>query len=275
MKKLLCILFVGLFIIFTACDNTNPPSPTPEPTIESQLALIKMPPEMLNKVFVSLVVDSVIVDYANSIPNLNTLYYGDGLVLCNPTNQDSLLAEFAQSQLNITSSSPYILLNNGYILIDWRWSRFQPLSGAFRNVLYYQPQIINHKSSQNAYSTNFYYLNGTLANEEYYVLPLQWNELKSLTTIWNVEEGQRIEKPEVRYINIKDIEKYGNCQKSGVDYFDENDLTNMYVLYSKDPNHFEFHINECNKWQALYVDILNQMIENNEFEKWTLTYENQ
>lgn len=269
MKTLRFFVWISVWaIVFSAC-NVNQPEP-PDEGIKEQLALIKLSPEMRDYVFVSPIVDSCVVDYSNH--NLNTLYFGDGLVLCNPTKEDSILAEFAQSQLRIVGTSPYILLDNGYAIIDWKWSRFQPLSGDFRSTLFNSSKIYNNKRAQEEYSTNFYYFNGTLENEEYYLLPIKWQELSDLTTIWSLQEGQRITKPEVRYVNLEDIEKYGNYQESFKQYFEENSLQRMYIQYSISPEDFMSAIKKYNGFQSSYVNTLNQMIINNDFDKWTFIY---
>ena len=267
--KFLPLLLILMTCFLYACEQ--PDTPTVEPALNDQLAIIKLPPEMIDRVFVSPIVDSCVVDYASN--NVNTLYYGDGLVLCNLTAQDSLFADFAQSQLGITGTNPYVLLANGYAIVDWKWSHFQPLSGDFRSTLFYSPKIYDNKKAQEGYSTNFYYLNGTLANEEYYLLPINWQELSDLTSIWPLLEGQRIIKPEVRYINLKDIEKYGNCQMSNIELSQKYnvtifDLHSTYQLYLRDVDRFKEYAKECDILQAQYVGVLNQMITNNDLGTW-------
>lgn len=264
MKKYYQFLLLSMAILtLTGCPSE------PDSEVQYQLAIIKMTTEMQERVFVSPIVDSVVVDYVNPTTNLHTLYYGDGLVLCNPTGQDSIWSDFAQSQLKIVGTNPYIPLNNGYAIIDWKWANFQPLSGSFRNVLYSNPKIYNHKKAQMTYSTNSYYLNGFLANEEYYLLSLSWQDLGSLTTIWSMEQGQQIEKPEVRYINIHDIQKYGDLKKDDTDIYDIN---SAYWAYYNNSENFKSYIEERDKLQASYVEVLNRIIHNNDFEKWTITF---
>ena len=272
MKTLRIYLWLIVFVVIIAACNENQPEPRekPDTDIKVQLALIKLSPEMKDYVFVSPIVDSCVVDYSKL--NLNTLYYGEGLVLCNPTKQDSILAEFAQSQLKIIGSYPYIVLDNGYAIIDWKWSRFQPLSGDFRSTLFHSPQIYDNKRAQSGYSTNFYYLNGTLANEEYYLLPIKWQELTDLMAMWPMQEGRQISKPEVLYINLEDIEKYGKYQDSYRQYFDENCLQKMYIQYSGDPDNFDATVKKYDSFQAAYVETLNLMIHSNDLDKWTFMY---
>ncbi len=264
MKKLLLFFIISIStILWSSCRNTtNPPLPDDE-VPETQLAIIKLLPDMQDAVFVSPIVDSVIIDHSKL--NLITLYYGNGLVLCTPTKLDSILAAFAQEKLKVLGTSPYIFLNNGYALVDWKWAHFQPLSGEFRSAVYVNPKT----HALPGYCTNYYLLNGTIANEEYYVLPVRWIDLKDLTSIWEIEEGKRIEKPEIRYINVKDIEKYGDfqicckdiCQKYNVS---ANDIHSTYNLYLRDSTMFIAYVEEYNRLQSLYKETLNQMIDNND-----------
>lgn len=267
MNKLFYLFgFLVIVMLFPSCGNSNQPS-SGDYMPEIQLAVIKMPAEAYKQVFVSPIVDSVVVDF--SALNLNTLFYRDSLALCAPTQEDTILSDFAQSQLNLLGTNPYVILDNGYAIIDWKWSHFHPLSGAIRNVLYCSPVIYDHKRANPGYSTNRH-RNGTLANEEYYLLPLGWQELKTLTSTWALKEGERIEKPEVRYINLTDIEKYGNYKITHKEirqkYNTENDLHSVRNLYVRDAAMFVDYVEVCDKLQSSYVQTLNQMINNNDFE---------
>lgn len=267
------LLIFSFAVVLCSCDRSNNPSPDPDSAVNAQLAIIKLSQEMQGRIFVSPIVDSIVVDYQNPVPNLNTLYYSDKLVLFNPTKQDSLLAEFAQSKLKLVGTNPYILLQNGYAIIDWKWMNFQPLSGAFRRVLYSSPQIYSHKRAQESYSTNFYYLNGSLENEKYYLLYVQWHELTDLASIWGLSAGEQIDKPEIRYINLKDIEGYGAYQKSFqtlYPYFE--DLLSLYNIFAQNETTFDQYVEDLDKMQSAYVQTLNQMINNNDFETWSRVY---
>ena len=277
-KFIISLCIIGCAMM--ACGKQNTPKepigkeeltePT-EPAVREQLAVIRLTPEMQEHVFVSPIVDSLVISYVcvNDTTNHCTFYYGDGLVLCNPTGQDSIWADFAQSQLKIAGTNPYILLDNGYAFIDWKWANFHPLSGAFRRPVHSSPKIYDHKQSLMEYSTNFYYMNGVLANEEYYLLPFGWIELTDLTTIWELETGNPIEKPEVRYINIEDILKYSNIKDNSPDIYDIN---SAYTTYLRNPDNFHNYVENCDRWQAYFVKTLNIMIDNNDFEKWSIQY---
>lgn len=271
MKRLSFYMLYMPIILCISCTNTNPPQQEGEPVPESQLALILFPQEQLDYVFVSPIVDSVVIDYNT---NINTLYYLDGLVLCNPTYDDSIFTEFAQKQWSLAGTNPYVILDNGYALVDWKWSHFHPLSGSPRSVLYWNPEIYVNMATQPGYTTNSYYMNGTLENEEYYLLSIKWQELTNLGIIWNMSEGTKIDKPEVRYVNLKDVEQYGINHNNPND-IDKNynttagDIRCVYNLYLRDSTLLEDFVAKWDKQQAIYVETLNQMIKNKDFEKWT------
>ena len=268
MKKSLIFLLGCMFLtaICCSCSNTDAPAPHEE-SIVHRLAIIKVSPEMQKQVFVSPIVDSAVVDYSQT--NLTTLYYGDGLVLCNPSAGDSVLSAFALTQLKIAGTSPYVMLSNDYAIIDWRWAHFQPLSGEYRNVLYSSPDIYDNKMSQSEYSTNPYYMNGSLANEEYYLLSVKWEELTDLTSVWSLDAGEPIEKPEIRYVSVKEVEEYGGYQGDCEALYARYNVTSCslqsaYNLYQQDEKLFQSYVDDCNRLQALYVETLKQMINGNE-----------
>ena len=257
--------FVTTCVALMACTNSNPPEPDEMP--EFKLAIIKMGPEMRNSIFVSPVVDSATIDYSKT--NLTTLHYGNVLVLNNPTTLDNELAQFAQSELNIVGTNPYLHLDNDYVIIDWKWYQFHPLSGEGRRPLHF-----NAKSSSRAeYSTNRFYNNGIIANEEYYLLSTPWNNLSSLTAEWTLDEGTRIEMPEIRYIDCVKIEKYGKFENSIneiIHKYNIVDFPGLFKLYSDNPEMGKACVEEFCAMQVAYVKTLNEMINNKDFETWTI-----
>jgi hypothetical protein len=261
--KLFLLLFACAALM--ACEKHRSPSDDYVP--DTQLAIIRLPYGTQNKVLVSPIVDSVIVNPSN---NSVTLYYGNGGAMCNATKQDSLLAQFAQDQLKILGTNPYIILDNGYVIIDWKWIHFHPLSGALRYAAF-SSSLPYHLFG---YSTNPYRFY-PITNEEYYLLPFIWQEIVDLTQQWIRDECEHIERPEVRYANLIDIEKYGNystgCRDISLKYnVTLNDLHAIYNLHIKDESMFTAFVYEYDRLQAAYVETLNQMIRNNDFEKWTL-----
>ena len=241
---------------------------------ERQLAIIKLSPDMQKQVFAMPAVDSAVMDYTIY---LATLYYGDEWALCSQTHEDSLLAGFASSQLHLLGTTPYVLLDNGYAIVDWKWAHFQPLSGVHRRVNCWHYYEYAHKGTIPSFSTNPYHFH-KLANEEYYLLPVQWQDLTDLTTVWKRDgdiHAEPVEKPEIRYINIIDIEKYGDnkigykdvCRKYSTSSYDL--MMTSYRLSLEDPKVCGAFIEELDEVQSSYVNTLNTMIKNNDFDKWT------
>ena len=268
MKNILCYIFFFFpIVLFASCGHAN--SLTDEEPIDTvlpaELAIIKMSPEMQEKVFVSPIVDYISRD---SKTGVFTLSYGNGLVLCNPTYTDSILTTFAQSELNILGTNPYIMLDNGYAIVDWKWSNFQPLSGSGRRAVYRYSNdsgLNNDENGKLGYSG--YCVDGhfSVSNEEYYLLPMNWNQLTNLAEVWPVEEGIRIEKPEIRYVTFDALRKYGNLKVQDL----PDDMYYFYLHFPKDNDAARTCIKENDEAQAAYVQTLIQMITNNDFETWT------
>ena len=251
--------------------------------IYTELAIVKLTPEMQEHVFVTPIVDHIRkLEYIrkdstdgktytwDAWHGGDSLIYTDTLSLCN-TQFGQLYVAFAQQQLGLTGTSPYIMLENGYAIIDWKWSLFHALSGETIQTRNWMPLGGNH------YSTNSYYYNGTLANEEYYLLSIKWEELKDITSVWKVEEGTKIDKPEIKYITLKKLEEYGQAELSYMDIYNKymaSDLNLHYaqMKYSNNTEEGEAFINDVDRLQSFYVETLNKMIENNDIEKYEIIH---
>ncbi|MBR1809738.1 MAG: hypothetical protein IJ776_10190 [Paludibacteraceae bacterium] len=296
-RNFLFFLVAGAMMCF-ACNvqvvNPNPPeetrtnSQTVEPTegdegIYPELAVIRLTQDMQERVFVSPIVDHIKkLEYIrkdsadgktytwDAWQGGDSLIYTDTLALCN-TQFGLPYVTFARQQLNITGTNPYILLKNGYAVIDWKWGMFHALSGEAIMARHWMPFGGNH------YSTNSYYYNGTLANEEYYLLDLKWEELNDITSVWKMEEGTKIDKPEVRYIELRKLEEYGNAESGYIDIYNKYwvaDLNLHYaqIKYSGDAKAGEAFVKDVDSLQTFYVETLNKMIENNDIEKYEIRH---
>ena len=276
MKKLLFlenyfshVFFCLVIVLFASCGHTNPPTgENPIDTVlPGELAIIKMSPEMQEKVFVSPIVDYI---YRDSKTGVFTLSYGNGLGLCNPTHADSILTTFAQSELKILGTDPYIMLDNGYAIVDWKWSHFQPLSGTYRLAVHQYSNDLGHSNNEKGelshpgYCADGYF---SVSNEEYYLLPMHWGQLTNLAEVWPMEEGIHIEKPEIRYITFNALRKYGNLKVQDL----PKDMYYFHQQFPTDDEAVATSIKECDEAQAAYMQTLNQMINNNDFETWTRT----
>lgn len=294
MDKLILTLYMAALMV--ACNtqpeptngNTQPDQTNESPKTDSatnktdgdegiykELAVIKLTQDMQERVFVSPIVDHIKkLEYIrkdstdgktyvwDAWQGGDSLIYTDTLSLCNTQFGQPYVA-FAQQQLELTGTNPYIMLKNGYAIIDWKWGLFHALSGETILTRHWMPLGGNH------YSTNSYYYNGTLANEEYYLLDQKWEELDDITSVWKVEEGTKIDKPEIKYITLKKLEEYGQAELSYMDIYNKymaSDLNLHYaqMKYSNNTEEGEAFINDVDRLQSFYVETLNKMIENND-----------
>lgn len=277
--RLLCITIVCALCL--SCRVVDPPEyeAQPDEALYSELALIKVTPEMLDYIFVAPVVDSIVKprywrEYmgdgkwnTGEMWHGDSLYYSDSLALCNTQFYPDPVIAFAQEQLAITGTNPYILLDNGYAIIDWRWSYFHPLAGEAIQARYFQPL------AGIRYCTNQYYYNGTLANEQYYLLRTSWSELQDLTTVWRMNEGTLVATPDIRYIRLKNIEEYDNSnplwkEKGGIRRR-HSSAFDAQRLYEKDPEKGLTYVQDCNELQEAFVEVINEIIRNKKFEQLT------
>ncbi len=265
MKNKFNYLIIGIMCaIFVSCSKSEPePSVEypPEPFPEAQIAIIHLSPEMHNRVFVSPVVDSIQEDNAGTY---RTLFYDTLLALSN-TQMGHKAISYAEEQLGILGSNPYIMLDNSYAIIDWKWAMFHPLSGEYISTRYWDA------FAGDAYSTNPEY-SPFITNEKYYLLDMTWSDLKDLKKTWKLPEGTSIEKPQVMFINLKKIEEYGNSQMSRANLRDKYSTTNIsvreaYTLFSKDKNTASEYVKSCDELQDFYVSTLKEMIKNGDLLK--------
>lgn len=165
-------------------------------------------------------------------------------------------------------------MDDGYAIIDWKWRHFHPLFGTTRQATSYDAQSVDyHSNCDTYYNTNESISNGAIANEEYYLLSIHWNEITNLNAIWRMEDGRKIEKPEIRSIKCSEIEKYGDYtttisnirKKYKIDIFDG--VMAEYYLYSQNMETYINFVNEMELLQSMYVETLNQMINNKYFDK--------
>ena len=265
MKNKFNYLIIGIMCaIFVSCSKSEPePSVEypPEPLSEAQIAIVNVSSEMKNHIFMSPVVDSIKSDNAGKY---YTLFYDTLLALSNTQAKQPAIS-YAEKQLGIIGSTPYIMLDNSYAIIDWKWAMFHPLSGEYISTRYWDA------FAGDAYSTNPEY-NTFITNEKYYLLDMTWSDLKDLKKTWKLPEGTRIEKPQVMFINLKKIEEYGNSQMSRANLRDKYSTTNIsvreaYTLFSKDKNTASEYVKSCDELQDFYVSTLKEMIKNGDLLK--------
>ena len=265
MKNKFNYLIIGIMCaIFVSCSKSEPePSVEypPEPFPEAQIAIVNVSSEMKNHIFMSPVVDSIKSDNAGKY---YTLFYDTLLALSNTQAKQPAIS-YAEKQLGIIGSNPYIMLDNSYAIIDWKWAMFHPLSGEYISTRYWDA------FAGDAYSTNPEY-SPFITNEKYYLLGLTWGDLTELNTTWKLSEGTSVEKTQVLFVDLKKIEEYGNSQMSRAILRDKYSTTDIsvresYRLFSKDKNTASEYVKSCDELQDFYVSTLKEMIKNGDLLK--------
>ena len=279
MKKFSFIIIAAAII--TACNSTNPPeNKTSDEAVHQELAIIRLSPQMREQVLVSPIAEYIrkpeVLRIDSSDGNTyfwdlwqgDSLYYKDTLALANAQFIPLNMLSTAQQQLGLSGTNPYILLDNDFAIIDWKWRSFIALSGSGVSVRQWLPL------SGNSYSTNPYYNNGFIANEEYYLINMKWEELEDISSTWNITEGKHIDKPEVRYIKLDKLKEYNASEFTDIEdkyLYAEYNISEIYNALSKDNDSGLDFITQNNKAQEICVQTLNKIIKNNDFDALTVT----
>lgn len=259
MKK--SFLFFILMIILYSCTTINSPQ---EPTVLTEYALIKMDDSLLNKIIVSPLLDSVCRDYSNYTETV-LFYNTDTLCLSNSQVSQyvsSELIDFANQHLGIIGTNPYTKLDNGYVLVNWKWKHFHPMVADWI--------VANHinKKLEYYYSPNPNYNNGRVLNEKFYLIDEQWGNITNISWIWSISKRIELQRKEIRYISIKALDEYRGSQSAmqrGEYYMN---VLNAFSLYSSDIKKYKEYIILCDSMENIYINTLNKMIRNNDFDKY-------
>lgn len=146
---------------------------TPDPIIDnanpgqSNLTILKFNDKTQEKY---LVAGHPIITYSSMALD-NTFTYEEDTIsfMYNPYIHSSLyytdLVHFAETELNICGTSPYIELVDGYVLVDWRWNYFHQITLVSQKEWYSQrvTDLVQH----HIFSTN-----------------ILWSELNNLSPIY-------------------------------------------------------------------------------------------
>ena len=175
----------------------------------------------------------------------------------------------------IAGSTPYITLSDGYLLVDWRWQDYLPVSYRY---LYMNTRNIKY-NSQN----HFFFMN------------ISWEDVTSLAQTWQSADVYKpFEVKEWRTISCQSMERYLKGDKSptayletlknvepkkeGVNYdnqynyvapgssFDET----AYYKY-KDGGEKQYHqyASMADSLYTVYAKGLNELIKTNKLKTWT------
>lgn len=252
------ILLFCIFATFlTACGT----DPDPNYPLNS-LVIVKMN-EHLEDGFV---VSPIVLDVRNAKQNTNgaskVVTYGDSLALTNASAFSHECLNFVQTDLNLLESSPYILLENGYAIVSWRWRYF---------ISYAAPYVYCYNENPLSW-IGFSYMrvnnNGRVENEEFYVIPVLYTDMTDLKKEWPLTDGQRIARPEVLYITPEQIDKYRKQTYKSV-YNDGLDMLQCFNVYRKNSGDGMAYAHMYDSIEAIYVSAINDMIIKNKLEQWT------
>ena len=167
MKKL---IFINILAVsFTACSSII----EPKPAILDEVVIVKMDSNWVKGLIVSPLILSADVEKTHY---QTVLTYGDSLSLCNTQLSNLQYGDFAQKELDVLKFSPYILLNNDYAIIHWRWRYFFP----FSSPLIYAMD-----------TTIFSPIQSMVANCDFYYIETDSCHLNSLKQQWPLSLGKK------------------------------------------------------------------------------------
>lgn len=183
---------------------------------------------------------------------------GDGLSVSQP------LAKWADEQMNIAGTSPYIPLSDGYYMIDWKWHQLFPVSA----LALLRP---------NALYDNF----SEMIHNHIFMTDIDWKDLEdvsleydsSLSTepvkgieiirVWTLElDGMFNAVDSDPYLcwNMSIYVNNGMCLDNAYMYYQYGDCTSDGRTHST-------YINYCDSLQNIYRQRLIEVIKNNQLKK--------
>ena len=263
MKSVYLLWLVLLLISISSCDNPQPPI---EPDSSAEYAVIKIDSALFNNIIVSPILRSiswgehtkyntVLVYNEDTLALPNTQAYENGY------NPHDGMIKFFQDHLKLTGTSPYIQLEGGYAIVDWKWRTYHPIAADWIYIT-----IDSHKLPD-GYSPYWRYNE----NEKFYLLDKKWSELTDLREMWLTAEVDLFNRPEIIYISIEKIDSYRG-ESSGV-ITDGLKLSKVYREY------LDNGINACNtliskydSLETIFVETLNEMIRKNVLDSYSMVY---
>lgn len=259
------LLLLGVVAMFLCISCSNLPPVIDDEPMWAEIAIIKLDESQLHKTMVSPFLYTIErdKDYYTVLS-----YSTDSLFIVNSQVQDGLwekdLVRFAQDKLHILGTNPYIVLNNGYAVVNWRWRQFHPIAADWIH-------INGSDSTQHIYQYSPYpgYNNGMTTNEQFYLLDERWEGLTDLHHIWSSKDGQLIEKPEIRYVQIRKLDAYRK------DTIDPNLLTGdiqkweflpIAKCYNTTGALLDEYTQLYDSIENVYVSVLNDIIKDEKFD---------
>ena len=170
------------------------------------------------------------------------------------------LVKWADSQMDIAGTSPYVPLADDYYLIDWKWHQLMPLSAiAEDSEKNYAEHIHNHV----------------------FISDTEWKSLKDLTSgfegSYNIQPIKGIEiirvcpKELACYFHDVDRDPYV-CWNMSIYFYDGMCLDNAYMYYlygdcSPYERSYLTYISYCDSLQSVYQQHLTELINNGQIKQ--------
>ena len=187
--------------------------------------------------------------YFNVLPKQYTWDNGCGL--------DPTLVNWADEEMHISGTSPYIPLSKGYYLIDWKWHQLFPVSALADDKRQLSEHIRNHV----------------------FMTDIDWNNLAVLTEGFDASRyTQHLKGIEIIHVWPQELECFFNdthkdpyvCWNMSIYYSEGMCLNNAYMYYRYgdcSPYGRTYHdvIHFCDSLQSVYQNHLIELINNGQF----------
>jgi hypothetical protein len=243
------------------CSCTSDPIINNANPGQSNLTILKFNDKTQEKY---LVAGHPIITYSSMALD-NTFTYEEDTIsfMYNPYFQFSSYADFvnfAEKELNICGTSPYIELVGGYVLIDWRWNYFYHIT-LISQKEWYSQRVID------------------LVQHHTFVTNILWSDLNDLSPrYWtDNQSAQHIDLSSVNMIPIRLLDQLRGISKnppypdeyfsgdySNHLYWDGLSVTLAYCYYRDHSPKYEAYLAFCDSMQNIYKHRLIEHIKKQE-----------
>lgn len=284
-KIMLLVLFAQL-IVCAGCNKT----PDPEPAGQEYISVIKLSSEYQDGLILMPQINSVQKLKEECGRSVFQFEYGDSLVFSNifsdiTTNEalcdydDDAYLKYLSNDLKLPNCPWYIRIDDDYVIPTWKWRENMPLTSHFIVLYDYSDYFDNTHDRLYTIDPRIYW---ELVNAEYYYLNVRNSDIKNLTQKWAISAAEKIDKPTIRTIHIKELDKYRKqkMRKKEYDFYTSspyilNDQATWiaYNLSTNTNKEIEAkYIAIRDSMDLIYAETIRQMIINNDFEKCTTKF---
>lgn len=264
MNTIRVILFNIILLLFLSCSNNNPDIRLLE---DVPLYIIKYKNPLYKTKIIAAhpIIDPTITYFDGSLGNVNYVFDTTSYQLI--YEGSDIEKQFNQKR-GLIGSTPYIELSNDYLLVDWRWQDYLPISS---KNLYHNKRNIAYNSV-----AHFFVMNTT------------WEDLDSLSQIWNNSDvWNNFDVDEWRTISCQALERYMSGDESPLTYIETytpNNFDNTckyvyldccfnetaFIKYKEGgADEYDSYANLVDSLFSEYAIAINTLISKNELKKWT------